>query len=102
MFIDGQNPPATPDRPRCACLIGGRTRVTVHILSHAGALGLRGTALIQPRCQHDVERHLEELALPILERGLSEMAGLYITNESDRGCGVLALLLVENPPPAQC
>ena len=49
--------------------------------------------------EHDVHAHLQELALPVLEGRLDEVAGPQVAAEGDRLAAVLGLLVVVDPHP---
>ena len=51
--------------------------------------------------QHDVHRHLEKLALPVLERRLVEVATQQVATERDRLLAMLQLLGVVDPDARQ-
>ena len=67
-----------------------------------GLLGLRRALLEQEHGQQDVGRHLEELALPVLEHRRDEVAAGQVIQKADRGQTMQAEFLGIGPPACQC
>ena len=78
-----------------------RPRVLVLGRRLVDRLGLRRPALEEVRREHDVHGHLEELALPVLEGRLEELAGAQVLQQRDRGLAVVGLVAVVAAHPGQ-
>jgi hypothetical protein len=72
-------------------------RVAVRGIGLVRILRFGGAALVQKDGQEHVGRHLEELRLPVLERGLGEVAGAEVLAHGERRFTVRAPLLVAGP-----
>ena len=75
-----------------------RARVLVDVLGALQALGLGGALLAQDGRQDDVGAHLQELALPVLEHRLDEVAGAQVPDVADGGAAVVLLPVVVVAP----
>src|SRR5918995_3766710 len=74
VLVRRQDPAAATYRPRRVWAVGCLAGVLVLRGRLVNRLRLRGSTLEQEGGQHDVHRHLEKLALPVLERRLVEFA----------------------------
>src|SRR5689334_22144501 len=101
MRVELQQQAAAMNGPRCiriAAMGGGRLVLRVRLIR---LLGFRGAFLKQKDRKQNVSRHLEELALPVLEHGRDEMAASEIGQKVDGGSVVKTEVLDMGPPSGQ-
>ncbi len=93
ILVQAKHEPPTPDCPRC---IRCAHLPWVHIDRFEGPdpLRLRRPALVQKGRQQHEDGHLQELAFPVLECRLPEVARSEVLGEPDRRVPVLAAFVV--------
>jgi hypothetical protein len=94
VFVQRERQPARAHRSRGIRVGLVLERVFVLWVAAIALLRLGRSLLDQHGRQDDVHRHLQELALPVLEHRLDEVAGREIPELGDLGLAMLALLLV--------
>jgi hypothetical protein len=94
VLVEPEHPATPSDRPRCPGVVAVFARVRVQRGVAADGLGLGRAPLHQPGGEEHVDAHLEELGLPVLERGLAERGPGQVLGEAHRGLAMGDLLLV--------
>src|SRR5215213_3790210 len=101
VLVYGEPPAPGPHRPRRARVVPVRVRIFFHRVGAVVLLRFRRAALVEEYRENDVEPHLQELALPVLEDGLAELARAYECSERDLALAMLSLLVVMGHPAGE-
>src|SRR4029453_11706458 len=101
ILVERELPSSTPHRTGSLLQVGLRSRVGILLGIAAEWLGFRRALLDQPDREQDVGSHLEELALPVLEGGLHEVARGEVGTEAHRWFAMFLLLCVVGAPAGE-